>query len=34
MPPYSPNLKLVERLWKSVKKQCSYSIVFVTTQVC
>ena len=25
VPPYSPNLKLIERLWKFVKKQCLYS---------
>ena len=25
IPPYSPNLNLVERLWKFVKKQCLYS---------
>jgi transposase len=25
LPPYSPNLKLIERLWKFVKKQCLYS---------
>ena len=24
--PYSPNLNLIERLWKFVKKQCLYSI--------
>jgi len=22
MPPYSPNLNLIERLWKLVKKRC------------
>ena len=25
LPPYSPNLNLIERLWKLVKKQCLYS---------
>jgi transposase len=25
LPPYSPNLNLIERLWKFVKKQCRYS---------
>lgn len=25
LPPYSPNLNLVEQLWKFVKKQCLYS---------
>lgn len=25
LPPYSPNLTLIERLWKWVKKQCLYS---------
>jgi len=25
VPPYSPNLNLIERLWKFVKKQCLYS---------
>lgn len=24
LPPYSPNLNLIERLWKFVKKQCLY----------
>jgi transposase len=28
LPPYSPNLNLVERLWKFVKKQCLYSIYY------
>ena len=27
LPPYSPNLNLIERLWKFVKKQCLYSKV-------
>lgn len=26
LPPYSPNLNLIERLWKFVKKKCLYSI--------
>ena len=25
LPPYSPNLNLIERLWKIVKKKCLYS---------
>ena len=25
LPPYSPNLNLIERLWQFVKKQCLYS---------
>ncbi len=25
LPAYSPNLNLIERLWKSVKKNCRYS---------
>ena len=25
LPPYSPNLNLIERLWKFVKKHCLYS---------
>lgn len=25
LPPYSPNLQLIERLWKFVKKKCRYS---------
>ena len=25
IPPYSPNLNLIERLWKFVKKKCLYS---------
>ena len=25
LPSYSPNLNLIERLWKFVKKQCLYS---------
>ena len=25
LPPYSPNLNLIERLWKFVKKKCLYA---------
>jgi transposase len=25
LPPYSPNLNLIERLWKLVKKECLYN---------
>src|SRR5205085_7435016 len=25
LPPYSPNLNLIERLWKFVKKECLYA---------
>ena len=25
LPPYSPNLNLIERFWKFVNKQCLYS---------
>lgn len=28
LPTYSPNLNLIERLWKFVKKQCLYSIYY------
>lgn len=28
LPPYSPNLNLIERLWKFVKKECLYSIYY------
>jgi transposase len=28
LPPYSPNLNVIERLWKFVKKQCLYSIYY------
>jgi transposase len=28
LPPYSPNLQLIERLWKFVKKKCLYSIYY------
>lgn len=30
LPPYSPNLNLIERLWKFVKKQCLYSPYYET----
>ena len=30
LPPYSPNLNLIERLWKLVKKECLYSIYYET----
>jgi transposase len=30
LPPYSPNLNLIERLWKFVKKQCLYSQYYET----
>lgn len=30
LPPYSPNLNLIERLWKFVKKQCLYSHYYET----
>lgn len=30
LPPYSPNLNLIERLWKFVKKQCLYSTYYAT----
>lgn len=30
LPPYSPNLNLIERLWKFVKKQCLYSTYHAT----
>jgi transposase len=30
LPTYSPNLNLIERLWKFVKKQCLYSIYYPT----
>jgi len=26
LPSYSPNLNLIERVWKSVKKQCLQSV--------
>jgi transposase len=28
LPPYSPNLNLIERLWRFVKKQCLYSTYY------
>ena len=28
LPTYSPNLNLIERLWKFVKKQCLYSTYY------
>jgi transposase len=28
LPPYSPNLNLIERLWKFVKKKCLYSFYY------
>ncbi len=28
LPGYSPNLNLIERLWKFVKKQCLYSVYY------
>lgn len=28
LPPYSPNLNLIERLWKFTKKQCLYSVYY------
>jgi transposase len=28
LPPYSPNLNLIERLWKFIKKQCLYSTYY------
>jgi transposase len=31
LPPYSPNLNLIERLWKFVKKQCLYSSYTIDT---
>ena len=30
LPPYSPNLNLIERLWKFVKKECLYSTYYAT----
>lgn len=30
LPPYSPNLNLIERLWKFVKKTCLYSEYYET----
>lgn len=28
LPPYSPTLNLIERLWQFVKKQCLYSVYY------
>jgi transposase len=33
LPPYSPNLNLIERLWKFVKKECLYSTYYENFQV-
>lgn len=30
MPPYSPHLNLIERVWKFVKKQCLYTKYYLT----
>jgi hypothetical protein len=30
LPPYSPNLNLIERLWKLVKKKCLYCEYYAT----
>jgi transposase len=30
LPPYSPNLNLIERLWKFIKKECLYSKYYAT----
>jgi transposase len=30
LPPYSPNLNLIERFWKHVKKTCLYSEYYET----
>jgi transposase len=30
LPPYSPNLNLIERLWKFVKKECLYGKYYST----
>ena len=30
LPSYSPNLNLIERLWKFVKKKCLYNIYYAT----
>lgn len=32
LPPYSPNLNLIERFWKFVKKQCLYSKYYADAQ--
>jgi transposase len=34
LPPYSPNLNLIERLWKFVKKQCLYSMYYADFTAC
>lgn len=31
LPPYSPNLNLIERLWKFIKKECLYSKYYATS---
>jgi transposase len=33
LPPYSPNLNLIERLWKFVKKECLYSEYYATFEL-
>ena len=33
LPPYSPNLNLIERLWKFVKKECLYSTYYENFQL-
>ena len=33
LPPYSPNLNLIERLWKFVKKECLYSLYYENFQL-
>lgn len=33
LPPYSPNLNLIERLWKFVKKECLYSRYYETFEL-
>jgi len=30
LPPYSPNLNLIERLWKFTKKKCLYNEFYET----
>jgi transposase len=34
LPSYSPNLNLIERLWKFVKKKCLYSIYYADFKSC
>ena len=34
LPPYSPNLNLIERLWKFTKKQCLYNRYYETVSLC